>query len=911
MKRLSRLFIGAVLALAAPFVLAAESIDIPYEKYELDNGLTLIVHQDSKAPIVAVNVWYHVGSKDEPEGKTGFAHLFEHLMFNGSENFNDDFFKALDKLGATGTNGTTNFDRTNYFEVVPKTALDSVLWLESDRMGHMLGAVTQERLDEQRGVVQNEKRQGENQPYGKAFLTIFENMYPEGHPYSHSVIGSMEDLNAASLDDVHEWFKKYYGPSNAVIAIAGDITPEEAKAKVEQYFGHIQPGPPLTKPKALPMPRENDARIVMEDRVPQARLYKVWNISTTTDADTDYLSLAGDVLSNGKSSRLYKRLVYDMQVATDVNAFAYGLELGGLFGIIATAAPGEDLAEIERIIDQEVAQLLEDGPDRDELERAKTSRRAGFLRGIERIGGFGGKSDQLASSEVYYGSPDGWKDSFNRQMNADDDDVQDAARRWLSKGALSLEVHPFPEYAASGEGVDRSKGMPQPQEFPEGRFPEVQTATLDNGLTIKLAERRAVPLVEMSLVVDAGYAADQLAVPGTANLSMAMLDEGTESRSALEISDELIELGANLSAGSSLDVSTVSMDALRSRLEPSFELFADVVLNPAFPSSEFDRLKKQQLASIQREKVQPVSMALRVMPKLLYGEGHAYSNPLTGSGTMESVQGMTREQLRDFHGTWFKPNNATLVVVGDISMDELLPLVREEFGDWNRGDVPVKNLDTVEHKDDAVVYIVDRPDSQQSIIFSGHVMPPKNNDDEFALQAMVDVFGGSFTSRLNMNLREDKHWAYGARALLYTAEGQRPFIAYAPVQSDKTAESMTEILKELRGIEGKEPVTAEELAKVKNQNVLTLPGRWETNGAVLRDLREQVQFDLPADYWPNYGDNVRNLGLDAVRSAGSKHIEPGRLVWVVVGDRKQIEAPVRELGIGEIRFLDADGNPVD
>ena len=910
MNRFGKLLAAGLLALVAPTAMAAEKIDIPYEKYVLDNGLTLIVHEDNKAPIVAVNVWYHVGSKDEPEGKTGFAHLFEHLMFNGSENFNDDFFKALDKLGATGTNGTTNFDRTNYFEVVPKTALDSVLWLESDRMGHMLGAVTQERLDEQRGVVQNEKRQGENQPYGKAFLTIFENMYPKGHPYSHSVIGSMEDLNAASLEDVKEWFRKYYGPSNAVIVIAGDIAPEAAKAKVEQYFGHIEPGPPLIKPASLPQPRENDARIVMQDRVPQARLYKVWNISQTTAADTDYLTLAGDVLSNGKSSRLYKRLVYDMQVATDVNAFAYGLELGGLFGIIATAAPGEDLAEIERVIDEEVAKLVKYGPDSDELERARTSRRADFLRGIERIGGFGGKSDQLASSEVYYGSPDGWKESFNRQMNADDDDVQEAAGKWLTAGALSLEVHPFPDYAATGESVDRSKGLPQPASFPVGEFPDVQKTTLDNGLTVMLAQRGAVPLVEMSLIVDAGYAADQRAVPGTSDLTMTMLDEGTDSRSALEISDELNELGANLSAGSDLDVSTVSMDALKSNLAPSFELFADVVRNPAFPAAEFDRLKKQQLAAIQREKVQPVSMALRVMPKLMYGDGHAYSNPLTGSGTTESVQGMQREDLASFHADWFKPNNATLVVVGDISMDELLPLVREEFGRWEQGEVPRKNLELVEHKDDSVVYIVNRPGAEQSIIFAGHVMPPKNNDDEFALQAMVDVYGGSFTSRLNMNLREDKHWAYGARALLYDAEGQRPFISYAPVQSDKTAESMTEILKELRGIEGKEPVKAEELAKVKDQNILTLPGRWETNAAVLGDLLEQVQFDLPSDYWPTFGENVRNLDLQSVRAAGSRHLEPGKLIWVVVGDREQIEAPIRKLGIGEIRFLDADGNPI-
>jgi zinc protease len=900
-----------VALLLSPVTLAAESIDIPYEKYVLDNGLTLIVHEDHKAPVVAVNVWYHVGSKNEKDGKTGFAHLFEHLMFNGSENFNDDFFKALDKLGATGINGTTNFDRTNYFEVVPKTALESVLWLESDRMGHMLGAVSQERLDEQRGVVQNEKRQGENQPYGKALITIFENMYPKGHPYSHSVIGSMDDLDAASLDDVHEWFKRYYGPSNAVLVIAGDVEAQAVKQKVEQYFGHIPPGPPLIKPAALPMPRNNDARIVMQDRVPQARIYKVWNIGKMTDADTDYLTLAGDILSNGKSSRLYKLLVYGMQVATDVSAFAYGLELGGLFGIIATAAPGEDLAALEKVIDEEVRNLIRRGPDNDELERAQTTQRAQFLRGIERVGGFGGKSDQLAASEVYYGSPDGWRDSFQRLVNADDDDVQGAAERWLSKGTLTLEVHPFPEFATTGGGVDRNKGMPEPASFPEGKFPEVETTTLKNGLKVMLAQRDAVPLVEMSLLVDAGHAADQFAIPGVSSLAMAMLDEGTRSRSSLEISDELIELGATLSAGSDLDVSTVSMSSLTANLQDSFELFADVVLNPAFPAAEFERLKQQQLASIQREKVQPVSMALRVMPKLLYGDDHAYSNPLTGSGTQESVQAMTREQLQEFHASWFKPNNATLIVIGDISMQELLPRVEKAFDDWKAGDVPEKNLAVVELQEKPMVYIVDRPDAEQSIIFASHVMPPKNNDDEFSIDAMVDVLGGSFTSRLNMNLREDKHWSYGAGAFMYDAEAQRPFIAYAPVQSDKTAESMAEILGELRGISGRQPVTAAELSRIKDKSILTLPGRWETNSSVRSDLLTQVQFNLPEDYWSSYGSEVRNLALDDVRAAGAGYVLPGTLIWVVVGDRASIEAPIRKLGIGDIRILDADGNPVE
>ena len=380
-------------------------IDIPYTKYVLDNGLTLIVHEDDKAPIVAVNIWYKVGSGNEKPGKTGFAHLFEHLMFNGSENYNDDYFKPFDRVGVTGQNGTTNFDRTNYFEVVPKSALDMALWMESDRMGHMLGAVDQERLDEQRGVVQNEKRQGENQPYGKVFGTVFENTYPDGHPYDHGVIGSMDDLDAASLEDVHEWFQTYYGAANAVLAIVGDVEAEDVKARVEKYFGDIPSGPPLIKPGLNVELRTQEARHVIQDRVPQARIYKVWNVAAFGDPDVEYLDIVSDVLTTGKTSRLYKRLVYDDQIATGVGAFNFTRQLGGLFALWATAQPGQDLAVVEAALDQEMQAFLADGPTQQELERSQAGQRAGFVRGVERIGGFGGKSDVLAASQVYGEDP--------------------------------------------------------------------------------------------------------------------------------------------------------------------------------------------------------------------------------------------------------------------------------------------------------------------------------------------------------------------------------------------------------------------------------------------------------------------------------------------------------------------------
>ena len=905
-----RAIAALLLCFAATPLFADDGIDIPYTQYTLDNGLRLLVHVDEKAPIAAVNVWYHVGSKDEKDGKTGFAHLFEHLMFNGSENYDDDWFNLMERIGATDLNGTTNVDRTNYFQNVPVTALDTALWMESDRMGHMVGVITQDKLDEQRGVVQNEKRQSENQPYGRVWELIFTNAFPEGHPYSWPVIGYMDDLNAASLEDVKGWFKSYYGASNAVLVVAGDVDPEAVFEKVKHYFGHIPAGEPLPRQQTWIAKRSGEHRLTLEDRVPQARVYKVWNIPQEGAADTDHLALVSSLLTSGKNSRLYERLVYRDRIATDVGSFSYGMEIAGLFVMYATVQPGGDVAAVERAMDEELARLLERGVTRSELDRVRTGYRASFVRGMERIGGFGGKSDILASGEVYFGNPHQYKEALARIDDATPKDIQRVAREWLSDGELALVVTPYPEYTVTDSSVDRSAGPPRPDEFPSVDFPTPERATLSNGLRVELVQRSAVPVVNMTLLVDAGYAADRFGAPGTASLALGMLSEGTRERSSLEISDQLQRLGANLTAGSNLDLSYVGMSALKENLEDSLDLYADVILNPAFPESDFARRRQQQLAGIQREKVTPVQMALRVLPELLYGDDHAYSLPLTGSGTTESVTAMTTADLRKFHETWFKPNNATLVVVGDITMAEIQPRLERLFKGWTAGEVPEKNIATVEQPE-GTVYLIDRPDSMQSITFAGQLAPPKDNPRELALATMNDSLGGSFNSRLNMNLREDKGWAYGSFSFFYDARGQRPFIAYAPVQTDRTADSMREIREELTGVLGDAPITEDELEKSVNGSVLTLPGRWETAGAVAGSLMESIRFGYADDYWATYGDRIRALTRDDLQAAAASLLRPDDLVWVVVGDRDVIEPAIRELGYGEVRFLVADGNPVE
>ena len=882
--------------------------EIPYERFVLPNGLTVLVHEDHKAPIVAVNVWYHVGSKNEKPGRTGFAHLFEHLMFNGSEHYNDDYFKAVETVGATDLNGTTNEDRTNYFQNVPVAALDRILWLESDRMGHLLGVVDQARLDEQRGVVQNEKRMGENQPYGKAWIAIAENTFPKGHPYSWPVIGSMEDLSAAALDDVKEWFQTYYGPSNATIVLAGDIDVKTAREKVERYFGAIPPGPPVAGfeqwvPKMVGVRRQQ-----MEDRVPQARVYKVWNLPPYGTPDAAQIALFAQVLGSGRSSRLYKRLVYKDRLATDVAAYFDDREIASQLLVYATAQPGGDLAAVEKAVDEEVSALLTRGPTPAELARAQTQYRSQFVRGIERIGGFDGKSDVLARGQVLLNRPDAYKDALQTVLRATPASVRQAAARWLADGVYVLEVRPFPTYTSTSNDVDRSK-LPEPGSSPDAPLPPVERATLSNGLKVVLARRTAVPIVQLTLVVDAGYAADDPKSPGVSSMAMEMLEEGTTTRPALQIADELSALGASFSSGSSLDTSSATISVLKDKLDPALDLYADLVLHPAFPESDLARVKQNTLARIQQEKVDPFGLALRVLPGLLYGDTHAYGQPLTGTGTEASVKATTRADLEKFHSTWFKPNQATLVAVGDVTLAELLPTLEREFTGWKPGDTPAKNVAPVQGPSTPQLYVLDRPGAEQSLILVGSVITPKSNPDEFAYMAFNDAFGGSFSGRVNMNLREDKHWAYGAGSVALDARGQRPWIIYAPVQTDKTKESVLEVLKEVREVVGARPLSEQELDDAKDRLTRTLAGRWETGGAVAGALQEIITFGLPDDYYATFAKRVHAVTPEAVASATSKIVSPDRVVIVVVGDRSKIGAGLQELGLGEPRQIDGDGRP--
>jgi zinc protease len=891
----------------------APRLDLAYTRFTLDNGLTVVVHEDHKAPVVGVSVWYHVGSKNEPAGKTGFAHLFEHLMFNGSEHFKGDWFEPLQQVGATNMNGTTWLDRTNYFETVPTPALDLTLWLESDRLGHLVGGITQQKLDNQRSVVQNEKRQNDNQPYGRVDYALYAGLFPPRHPYHHPTIGSMKDLNAASLEDVHQWFRGYYGPNNAVLALAGDIDVAAAKAKVERYFGDIPAGPDVDRYTAWVPARRENTREIQHDKVPAVLVDRVWAVPPRTSRDRALLDLAAATLGAGRNSRLYKELIYDRQVATSINVGVSPFELASVFDLAVTLKPGRDASMATEAVDRIVAEFLQHGPSRDELERAVTGINARTVRGLEQVGGFGGQAATLAQGQLYAGDPLFVQKYLDWINAATPEDVRDAARRWLGRGWHEVDVVPEAKYGTSGKGVDRSSGLPPiPSDLPRLSFPPVQTATLSNGIRVALAERHAVPLVSLSIQFNAGYAADAGRKLGVASFAMAMLDTGTRSRDALEISADEERLGARLTADSNLDASWVGLSALRGRLGPSVDLWADVIRNPVFDAAQIERLRGRWIANIAQEKAQPVALALRLLPPVIYGAKHAYGVPLTGSGSVQSIRSITRGDLLAFQRAWLRPDNARIFVAGDTTLTEIVPMLERAFRGWDAPRVPVpeKNIAAVALPKSPRMILIDKPGSPQSFILAGEVAPGLGTDRDLAIEAMNDVIGGTFTSRINMNLREDKGWAYGARTLLQPAVGPRPFLVYAPVQTDRTGDSVAELLRELRAFTTTRPVTAKEMQDAIAAETRRLPGRFQTSRAVLGSLVSSARYGRPLDYAATLTAHYEALQLDELRAAARQVVQPDALVWIIVGDLAKIRPQIEPLEIAPVEIWDDSGRPV-
>ncbi|HEX6732599.1 MAG TPA: pitrilysin family protein, partial [Pyrinomonadaceae bacterium] len=759
-------FIASVVAQTGTAVAQSSVPKVEFEKYTLPNGLQVILHVDRKLPVVHVNQWFHVGSKNEKTNRTGFAHLFEHMMFQGSQNAKGEYFSYVERAGANlftgGVNGTTSNDRTNYFATVPSGNLEFLLWLESDRLLTLPEALTKEKLDNQRDVVKNERRQGlENQPYGRAFKMIYENLHPKGHPYSWDVIGIHEDLTAASLEDVREFFKTYYTPNNLSLVIAGDFDPAEAKRLVARYFGPIPPGPALDRP-GLNIPHLDSEKVVeVKDRVPQERTYIAWPTPPYYKPGDAELDIVANILSDGLSSRLNKTLVYDKQIASDVSSFQFSHEISSLFIVIATARPGSSLNDIERIITDEIARLAKDGPTAAELARAKTKWEFNFVTGLERIGGFGGKADRLNSYNTFMGDPGKFDFDLNRYRNATAEGVRDIAGRWLNtRNRLIVRFHP--ETSQRDPQVSQLDRTKQPPFGVDRAYvaPQVQTAKLENGLEIFVVERKELPKVAVTLATKTGSVTDSAETSGLARLAYEAMDMGTKTRKALEIEDALGDLGTSLQANPSREFSTLTFEVLKRNLTPALTLFADVARNPTYPEAEVEREKKITIDAIAQQLNNPNSIATRVRNMVMFGADHPYGRP--GFGFATTVNKITAADLARFHSTYVKPANSALIFAGDITLAEATELARQQFGSWTGAAPAPINIPAPQPMGTGKVYLIDKPDAAQTVVMEIVSAPPRKSDEFYAFNLADAVWGGGFQTRLNLNLREDKGYSYGA-----------------------------------------------------------------------------------------------------------------------------------------------------
>ncbi len=893
----------------APVPALVEQVAIPHQSFRLANGLTVIVHEDHKAPIVAVSTWYNVGSKDEPKGKTGFAHLFEHLMFNGSENLPGDYFTYLQQIGATDYNGTTWFDRTNYFQTVPKAAIERALFMESDRMGYLLGAVTQEKLDNQRGVVQNEKRQGDNAPGGLVEYEVLGNLFPEGHPYHHSTIGSMADLDAASLADVKQWFMDKYGPNNSVLVLAGDITAAEARPLVEKYFGAIKAGPVNTPAAAdvpiLPAPKS----IVMKDRVAAVQIQRNWAVPGLLSDELASLGLAGSILGGLASSRLDNILVRDEKLAVGVTAGLQPFHRIGMFEVTATVKPGVDPAVVEKRLDEIIAEFIANGPTEDEVRRAATREVSGRIRGLEQVGGFGGKAVALAEGQVYANDSNFYKRTLDQYATTTPAAVRAAMQQYLTRPAFTVRLEPGdrPPYEEAKGGAKKKKSAdiktPRvPREVPPiGAalpldFPEIQHVQLSNGVKVAYANRAAVPITQVALSFDAGFSADAPNARGLQNLTIGLLDEGADGMSSQQIAEEQERLGALIGASGGADRSTVGLSALSANLAPSLDLLADIVQRPTFDPSEIERVRTQVLTGIAQEQKNPTSMGARLLPALLYGENHPYAT--TASGRAEAVKAFTRDDIVGFAQRWLRPDNLEIFVVSSEPLATVQPLLEQRFGSWAAPTVAkgVKNFVAPPARPSSErIVLVDRPGSPQSVILAGQVTPIDPRGEFAAITGANDILGGNFLSRINMDLRETKGWSYGVRGTAQLTANLVPYLITAPVQADRTGDSIRALSQDVREFLGAKGVTEEELSRTIAARINQLPGQFETSDAVLSAMQTNALYGRPDDYYELLAGKYRTQTRATLDAALRGALDPNGFVWVVVGDAAKIRPQLAKL----------------
>ena len=910
-------FFAAGLVLPNPSMsMHAQDAFLPFEKHVLDNGLQVVLHEDHSDPVVAVYVYYHVGSSREEIGRSGFAHLFEHMLFQGSEHVGDNqHFKLIQEGGGT-LNGTTNQDRTNYFETLPADKLELALWLESDRMGFLLPAMTQEKLDNQREVVKNERRQRyENQPYGLVHETVLQNLYPAGHPYSWTTIGSMEDLEQATLDDIANFFRRWYGPNNATLAIGGDFDPKRALMLVEKYFGSIPRGPEVDRPAPLPTRLEASRRLLLEDRVQLPQLTLVWPTVEAWHPDEAALDLLADVLSANRSSVLDRALLIEEELASYVTIAHSAQERAGTLTINLRPNPGVSLDQLEQRVDELLESFLAEELAPERLARMQNRREGAILRGLETVSA---RTSRLAFDNCFSGDPGRIAQELAGYRAVQPDHVQRVARRYVvgqARIGLSVVPHGKKELAATGSGpelerdverapLDRTQvpadGTPEPF-----RAPDVWHAKLANGISITGSPYDKIPLSRVSLSLPAGRLRETREELGLASLMAEMLEEGTERLDGNELVEALDELGADLSVAAGDDELVIRMSALNEHLPRAAALLVELVLTPRFAEEDFERLKRQRLLALETRADRIGAIAADAFARLVFGETTKGS---PAPGTAATIGAL---ELADVQGFWkrhARAEGARLAFVGAASADDVVAHFAPLAGGLESGAASALETQPGSHGEmpsGVAVFLVDKPGAQQSEIRIGHPGVAQTDPNFFALQTMNYPLGGNFSSRINMNLREDKGYTYGARSAFTGARTPGVFVVASGVETDVTAPAVAEVLKELEAIGA--GLSEEEVEYARQAVSRSLSRTYESAQARLSFLEQIAKYGFADDFpetrlrW--LGD-MKKADLDQlVRS----YIHPKKLFVLIVGDAERVAEPLAELGLGPVTLMDRTG----
>mgnify|MGYP001556206623 FL=1 len=865
----------------------------------------MLIHVDRSAPQAFVNVYYTVGSRAEAEGKTGFAHLFEHLMFNGTEHYDEEYFAAIQDVGGS-LNGDTWLDRTRYYQTVPNTALERVLGLESERMGHLLGAVTQEKLDQQRGVVQNEKRRAENRPYALVWERLQAGLFPQGHPYSWTTIGSMEDLNNATLEDVHDWFRKYYGAANAILTVAGDIDPAETLELVKAHFADIPSGPPVTIRDDWIPGRTINTYEQMQDRVANDLIARAWAVIGRDHDEINYLQLAAMVLAGDPSSRLHKRLVKEEKLAVSVSLNVQPFDLASLATLQIVLLPGADADKARRIAEEEIAKFAKSGPTKTELELTRTLIASSINKRLDYLSG---QANLLAETEYNLRTPDGYKREYALVDGATREDLRKAVATWLGDGYHEVYVTAFGDYKVAESGVDRSSGLPEVMSYPAATAPGIRDLELDNGVRVRFVPRDGVPAVMLNAQFRVGEFTNDVEKPGAAAIALSALVKGTRNRTADEIIADQKRTGTSLSVRVARDQTSAVMSTLTSRIDAAAELLADVLRNPVFPEDEVQLLKKQAITGIAQSKTNPASVAGMYIDEVLYGDHPYGAAPLTA----EDVETLSIADLRAAHARRIRPEDLTIFAVGGIDEETLLAALNRHLGNWKTDGnastlVDVRQAVAVDTTPRVIVF--DMPGAPQSNIIAATVIDPPYEDGDEAFAFANTIYGGNFTSRINSNIREEKGWSYGVRSGAGMSVGPRLWRISAQVQTDKTAASIVELMNELEALNADRPFTAEELESVRNERIRRLPGFLATASGILGYIADNATYDRPDDFIEARKGQYEDVGLEDLAGAFNERIDRAGLYWFIAGDLASIEDEVKALDLGEFEVWDVEGSRV-